>query len=685
MKTLRSSIITLTLVLLLLVAGLTPCLCSAQAQQLSSFPTPTANNVTLTRGPTDPAELASFLNTTITAQLTNYHIPGATVAVVKDGNLFYTKGYGYADVENKTPVDANVSMFEIGSVTKVFTWTAVMQLVEQGKIDLHADVNTYLKGFKIPATYRQPITMEHLMTHTAGFEEQPKGLAVSDPKDIQPLGTVLAQTIPARVWPPGQVWSYSNWGAALAGYIVEEVSGMPFDQYVKENIFTPLGMNNTTIEQPAPPQLAPNVAKTYAYNNSLGIFEQKQDMVVQLAPAGAIHSTAPDMAKFMIAHLNNGTYNNARILNTSAAQDMHRAHFTPDPYTKFGLGFFMGNQNNESNINHAGDTYYFHTQCFLWPEHNVGLFVSYSSLGGALAGYDLKQKFLDHYYPYTPVPPRPMKSNNAPSISGTYQNTRSVGNIPQIVDVVGYLNGTLQITSPTAPNMSVNFVEVAPLVFANPSGNAVSIFGSYHYIFTTGSNGAYFHGDAFPQYYEHLIPLFHDPLNNLAAWDVQGPWHITNDQSVSRPTSAMVSIPGGSVVNASITLKTPLDLTSKCGTIISFNARQDIVENHAQAYLEASRDGIHWDAIAHGSHPSGWMWLCYSLTDYDTSPYLYIRFGLETDGNTTSSSSIYINNVTVSALDLPSAKQRDVFFGEASLAAPFVSRPALPGDQLAKG
>jgi CubicO group peptidase (beta-lactamase class C family) len=175
----------------------------------------------MTRGPADPAELASFLNTTITAQLTNDHIAGATVAVVKDGKLFYTKGYGYADVENKAPVDANVSMFAIGSVTKLFTWTAVTQLVEEGKIDLHADVNTYLKDFKIPATYPQPITMENLMTHTAGFEEQPVGLTVSDPTYLQLPGTVLAQTIPARVWPPGQVWSYSNWGAALAGYIVE--------------------------------------------------------------------------------------------------------------------------------------------------------------------------------------------------------------------------------------------------------------------------------------------------------------------------------------------------------------------------------------------------------------------------------------------------------------------------------
>jgi hypothetical protein len=216
-------------------------------------------------------------------------------------------------------------------------------------------------------------------------------------------------------------------------------------------------------------------------------------------------------------------------------------------------------------------------------------------------------------------------------------------------------------------------VEVAPIAFANPSGNIVSIFGAYHYIFSTGNNGTYFHEDAFPQYFERLIPLFHDPFNNLTAWDARGSWRITNDQSVSHPTSAVVSIPGGSIANVSITLKTPLDLTSKCGTIISFNARQDLLENHAQAYLEASRDGIHWDTIAHGSHPSGWSWLSYNLMDYDTSPYLYIRFGLTTDGNTISSSSLYIDNVTVSVFDLPSTKQRGAFFGETPMAAPFVS------------
>ena len=493
-------LVVFTLIVLLLTAGLIPCLCSAQQSPSSSAPAAT----NATRGPTDPAELAAFLNTTIADELNYSHIAGATVAVVKDGKLFYTQGYGYADVENKTPVDANASMFEIASTTKLFTWTAVMQLVEEGRIDLHADVNTYLKDFKIPSTYPQPVTMEHLMTHTAGFEDIGLGYAVSNPNDLQPLGTTLAQTIPARIWPPGQVWSYSNWGAALAGYIVQEVSGVPFNQYVREHIFTPLGMNNTTIEQPPPSPLAANVVKTYAYAN--GSFEQKPDFIVQLAPAGAIYSTAPDMAKFMIAHLNNGIYNATRILNASTTQDMHCAHFTPDPYTKFGLGFFVGNQNNESNINHPGATTYFQARCMLWPERNVGLFVSYNSPGGQDTRDDLVTKFLDHYYPYTPTPPQAVNANDAPSLTGTYQITRSSYTTlfkyffaqTQTIDITGNPNGTLSV-----PDLPLSPVEVAPLVFALPAGNA-TIDGNSHFIFTTSGNGTYFHLDATPQYDERL-------------------------------------------------------------------------------------------------------------------------------------------------------------------------------------
>ena len=558
MSTPRSSVIVITLVTLLLITGFAPYLCAAQQP---SSPAPPAANTT--RGPQNVTELASFLNTTITEQLAADHIAGATVAVVKGGKLFYTHGYGYADVEHKTPVDANTTMFEIGSVTKLFTWTAVMQLVQEGKIDLHADVNTYLKAFKIPQTYPQPITMEHLMTHTAGFEEdRPEDLLYCSPQDVQPLDTVLAHTIPARVHPPGQVWSYSNWGATLAAYVVQEVSGEPFDQYLQHHIFTPLGMHHTTIEQPVPASLAANAATGYAYNN--GEFIGQPADYIQLPPAGAGRSTATDMAKFMIAHLQNGEYNGTPLLNPSTAEDMHRAHFTPDPYTKMGLGFIIGNQNNESSIWHSGGIRYFFTQFILWPQRNVGLFVSYNSPGGGYATFDLQTKFLDHYYPHTPIPPQPRNFNDAPSVTGTYQSTRTVYTTavkyfaslisPSTADVTGNPNGTV---TTAVSGQQLNLVEVAPLVFT-PQGNVTPLLQGAHFIFTTGSNGTYFHPDAAPQYYERL-PWYATPagITNLgylclavflsaAIWPVgalHGRWRRWRGRTTETMTSTRTRLP----------------------------------------------------------------------------------------------------------------------------------------------
>ena len=176
-------------------------------------------------GAIDPQELASFLDGVLPAQLEAHHVPGAAVAVVQDGRLVLARGYGTADREQGVPVVADRTLFRVGSVGKTVTWTAVMQLVEQGKLDLHADVNTYLTAFKVPATYPQPITLAHLLTHTAGFDDK-GGILARDPADLQPLGAFLSASLPARVRPPGELAAYSNHGTALAGYIVEQVSGV---------------------------------------------------------------------------------------------------------------------------------------------------------------------------------------------------------------------------------------------------------------------------------------------------------------------------------------------------------------------------------------------------------------------------------------------------------------------------
>src|SRR6185437_12166709 len=249
-------------------------------------------------------------------------IAGAVVAIVKDGEVLTERGYGYADVAAKKPVDPKLTLFRPGSVSKLFTWTAVMQLVEAGKIDLDADVNQYL-DFKIPETFGKPLTMRDLMTMTPGFEDTLHDEFLSSPKQLFPIGQYVKQNLPVQIFPPGKIVAYSNYGATLAGYIVERMSGEPFDQYVENHIFKPLGMDHSTFAQPLPAALAPDVSVGYhsASNKSTIPFES-----IEVGPAGSMTTSGTDMAHFMIAQLGDGQYDGASILSPATIALMHTPH-----------------------------------------------------------------------------------------------------------------------------------------------------------------------------------------------------------------------------------------------------------------------------------------------------------------------------------------------------------------------
>lgn len=436
------------------------------------------------QGPTDPKELEVFLDGVLAAQLKAHHIPGATVAVVKDGELFFAKGYGYADLENHKPVVADQTLFRPGSVSKLLTWTAVMQLIEEGKLDLNAGVNTYLKDFQIPATYTEPITLVHLLTHTPGFEDQILGLFVRSAADMAPLGEYLANYMPARVRPPGELAAYSNYGSALAGYIVEQVSGMPFEQYIKENILKPLDMGHSTFRQPLPPDLTAHMAVGYTYED--GAYKAGEFEWIPLAPAGALSATAVDMAKFMIAHLQNGRYGGARILQEVTAQEMHRRHFTHDPRVSgWTYGFAEMHANNQRIIWHGGATFLFLTALVLLPEQDVGLFVSYNSRGGAEAPMDLLKAFLNRYYPVSKSPaPQPAADfrQRAGRFTGGYRPARSNQTTLEkamtlflSVMVTATGDGALKTAGLLGPEPT-QWVEVEPLVFRNPVSQEILVF-----------------------------------------------------------------------------------------------------------------------------------------------------------------------------------------------------------------
>ncbi len=430
------------------------------------------------------SDFEAFVDGIMAAHLKANHIAGATFAAVQDGQVLLAKGYGYADAEKKRPVSADRTLFRPGSISKLFTWTAVMQLYERGKIDLNADVNTYLRGFKIPATFREPITMTHLLTHTPGFEDKGEGMAVRKPEDIEPLGKFLSEHMPARVRPPGQLTSYSNYGVALAGYIVELVSGMPFEEYIEKNIFLPLGMSHSTFRQPLPADLAGDMSVGYKYED--GVFApQEFELLNGMAPAGALSSTASDMAKFMIVHLQNGLYGEARILQDETARRMHTQLFTLDPRLPGNAyGFWQAEHNDLAEIGHGGDTILFHSELLLVPQLNLGLFVSYNSVGGSgEAREELMNAVLDRYFPApqtAALNPSENFKKRAGKFAGVYVASRVNAST---FEKLGRLVMNLRIKSTDKNTLLLSFfsnksqwVEVEPLVFKEVGGQGTLVF-----------------------------------------------------------------------------------------------------------------------------------------------------------------------------------------------------------------
>ena len=432
------------------------------------------------------AELETFLDEVVSTALREHDIPGATISVVKDGALVLAKGYGTADLEQRRPVVASETLFRIGSVTKLFTWTAVMQLVEQGRIDLDADVNTYLDAFVIPDTYTEPITMADLLTHTAGFEDRGLGLSVLEDSEHRPLATFLAADMPARIYAPGTVTAYSNYGTTLAGHIVEQVTGTSLEAYVQDEILDPLEMRHTTMRQVLPSSLAADLATSYV--NHTGEQEPLRQEYFDVVPASGMSATATDMANFMIAHLQDGRFGDAQILQPDTAREMHAQQFTNDPrLSGMTYGFAELQRTDQRLITHRGTTNFeqFQSYLVLLPVEDVGLFVSFNGEGGGPARAELVQSFLDHYYPEPATQrPQPGQSADASRLAGSYASTRTnhttiekfVGLIPTGIDVVANADGTLSITGgPIGPSPRV-FVELEPGFYREIDGSEAVAF-----------------------------------------------------------------------------------------------------------------------------------------------------------------------------------------------------------------
>jgi CubicO group peptidase (beta-lactamase class C family) len=368
----------------------------------------------------DTTVLRSFLDGVITAKMHDQHVAGATVAVVHDGKLLFSKGYGFSDVATQTPVFPDSTLFRVGSVSKLFVWTSVMQLAAQGKLDLQADVNQYLKDFQIPATFEKPITLAHLLTHTPGFEDIVLNLFARDSAALKPLGEILKKEMPGRVREPGTFASYSNHGTALAAHIVELVSGLSFHEYVEKNIFGPLNLTRTTFRQPVPKKFPAHAATGYVYRD--GRYVAQAFEYVPLYAAGSVSSTATDMATFMMALLQHQSAILDSATHARMMQPLHRHHPAVNPMRH---GLMDLSQNGQEIIGHGGDTFWFHSLFMLMPRHQLGLFISLNSENGGKVYGEVAEEFVDYFFPDTTLAkPIDMPLDQLQRFAGTYVANR---------------------------------------------------------------------------------------------------------------------------------------------------------------------------------------------------------------------------------------------------------------------
>lgn len=463
-------------------------------------------------------EAARVFDTELPVRLADFHIPGAAVVVVAGGKQVFASGYGVSNIDTQAKVDPGRTEFLINSVGKSVAATAAMQLVEQGKLDLNADVNTYLDTFKIPDTFPgKPITLYNLLTHTAGFEDKVYGMFRPKSERLPSLADHLAEDIPTRVHPPGEYTVYSNYGYALVGRLVEVASGMSYADYVKQHVFAPLGMTHSTVAEPAPAEIDATVATGYRWDGRKQVVPPADYGPEPPAGDGNI-ATPTDMGRYLLGHLTPG------ILRQDTLDRMHGAAFRNDPRLPgMGLGFSERYVNGQRVVGKAGDSQGYFADIELLPEQGVGIFVAFNggSMSGdaAALGTELLQKFMDRLHPAPPTPAHNSIGDGA-TFAGTYGETRldfgsftKIRAIATAVDVTAEPDGSLTTNGLGATTR--HWVQTAPGLFTEQGGDAQIAFrdiGNGKHLLFTGDDADV----TFEQLSWYATPMLHDWVAAIA-------------------------------------------------------------------------------------------------------------------------------------------------------------------------
>ena len=348
----------------------------------------------------EDATLEAFVDGVVEAHRRGHHTPGVVVSVVKDGRVLFAKGYGFADAPAGRRADGDDSLFRIGSISKTFVWTAAMMLADRGLLDLDADVNDYLKDVEIPDAFGAPVTMNHLMAHRAGFEDSFGVYTHADDGSLS-LAEALTQNMPARVFPPGARTSYSNWGSALAAKVVEDVAGVPYETFLREEILAPLGMTATTLRAPAamPEALRARLSLGHDVEAQRGV-EKSYIQIGAYAPIGAMAASAADMARWMRFHLGGGALDGTRLMSPQAHARMLSRRFNDRPDgVDLAHGFIAMPYGGTILYGHAGGTAAFLSNMMFSPELGVGVFVSQNAVNASGLVYELPALVMSRFLP----------------------------------------------------------------------------------------------------------------------------------------------------------------------------------------------------------------------------------------------------------------------------------------------
>ncbi|GHD25130.1 serine hydrolase domain-containing protein [Nocardiopsis kunsanensis] len=444
-----------------------------------SVPNPEAAGAELTE-----QDVNAWLDGVLPAYLDQAQIAGAGVSVVADGELLTARGYGYSDVEAQEPVDPEETLFRVASVTKTFTATAVMQMVEAGELDLDTDVDEYL-DFEVDKSYDQDLTLRHLLSHTGGFEERVANAMLGEGKEVD-LRSVVSEDPPEQVYEPGTTPAYSNYGIALAGYVVENTSGTPFTEYIEENVLAPAGMDSSTLEQPLPEELESRLSEGYVLDEEPAVerFETVSD-----SPAGGLTSSVTDMAEFMRVHME--ASEGAGVLEPETIAQMHEPALGEESLgglaggAQMGLGFFQEERNGNRVVSHGGDTDVFHSEMQIYPEENAGIFITLNSSGNSsLISHSMRlalaEGFADRYFPGEQADGgqvEPTAGEHAALLEGNYTSSRSIhsnfASALYTVDetqIVATEDDTIVLTSPET-GQPTEYIEVEPWVWREIDGH----------------------------------------------------------------------------------------------------------------------------------------------------------------------------------------------------------------------